>query len=309
MPRTTMIAIGLSIAAALGLGYLFVLHLPINSNPPVAPSRASVPEAAKAPSYNPAHAASKPQSLNDPIDDRPFAEVRTELERRAASGDGRAARRLGMMLANCNRYVPVGKEQLEQWVVEAAAHDVSISDGERKLPPEEALSRAKLAQAQKARDCKNVTGLNEGDADQTAARWIERGAALGDADAQAMYGALAFSSYNVRSALVDADGVRERKHLAIDYLQSSLAQGDALALLHLSGHYAAGDLYPMNAEAAYAYLYAYSLTPRASDFVPELLEQMLEAKAAPLDQPSQERARTRALRLAAYSRAASQDGP
>lgn len=230
--------------------------------------------------------------------DRPFVEIRPELERRATAGDASAARRLGLVLATCNRYTPLSNEMIENMVVDVAAHGVTFRDNGRTLAPEELLYRAKLNLDQKSRDCKGVAGLNEGDALQRSFEWIERGAELGDADAQALYGALAFSSFDSRTALAEAEDIRERKMKAIDYLQSSLAQGDALGLLQLSSHYAAGDLYPANAETAYAYLYAYSLTTRASDLVPELLAQMLATSAGPLDEEARERARDQGLELA-----------
>ena len=35
-----------------------------------------------------------------------------------------------------------------------------------------------------------------------------------------------------------------------------------------------GGIFPVDPEKSYAYLYAYSLTPRSSEVVPEILEQM-----------------------------------
>ena len=246
-----------------------------------------------------ARTAPKAHALQDPPADRPFAEIRPELERRAAAGDASAARRLGLVLATCNHYTPISNEMLENMVVDVAAHGVTVRDNGRTLAPEELVDRAKLNLAQKSRDCKGVSGLNEGDALQRSFEWIERGAQLGDADAQALYGALAFSSLDSRTALAEAERIRDRKNLAIGYLQSSLAQGDALGLLQLSAHYSAGDLYPASAETAFAYLYAYSLTSRSSDLVPELLAQMLATSAATLDEETQERARIQGLQLAA----------
>src|SRR5262245_18809028 len=50
---------------------------------------------------------SEPQPLPEMSDDHPFAQMRPELERRAQAGDAVAARRLGMVLATCNRYEPL----------------------------------------------------------------------------------------------------------------------------------------------------------------------------------------------------------
>jgi TPR repeat protein len=231
-------------------------------------------------------------------DDRPFAEIRPDLERRANSGDAEAARRLGKALANCNDFVPISDEQIENIVVEDAAKGVSVRQNGRQLAPEEMLSTLQLLVAQRNRDCKNISGLNETDANRKAFHWIERGAALGDADAQALYGALAFMDFNNQTALGDAEQIRDRKQLATSYLQASLAQGDAMALLQLSSQYDAGRLFQHDPEMAYAYLYAYSLTTRASDVVPELLAQLLAARAGTLDPAALERARNEGLQLA-----------
>lgn len=241
-------------------------------------------------------------------DDRPFSERRTELERRAAAGDGHAARRLGMALANCNHYVPLSDAKLEELVVDTAARGVTIRQDGHELPPDEVLTKLKVGLAQKARDCKGVSGVDESDGMLQAFRWIERGAALGDADAQAMYGSLAFTSYDVRSALANAELIRERKQRAIDYLQASLDQGDALALLQMWRHYSEGGLFLPNAEIAYAYLYAYSLSPRASEIEPELLYQMLEASAGTLDEEARERAEAQGLQLSACCQVAVPEG-
>jgi TPR repeat protein len=232
-------------------------------------------------------------------DDRPFAEIRPELERRALEGDAAAARRLGMTLANCNHYVDVPDETIEERVVDAAARGMTVTDGGRVVQPDEILTMYKLGIRQKRRDCKGVSGLDEPDGWKKAGEWIKRAAALGDADAQAVYGSFAFADFTARNALVDAEKMRDQKQLAIDYLQRSLAERDALALVQMSGRYEDGLLFPADPEKAYAYAYAYSLTTRASDIVPEILERLLAQRAAALDEAARERARAEGQQLAA----------
>ncbi|MEO7936243.1 MAG: hypothetical protein ABIR27_08290, partial [Dokdonella sp.] len=59
--------------------------------------------------------------------------------------------------------------------------------------PDAWLQKLRLGQAQRQRDCQNVSGLNESDTNNNANikafHWMELGASLGDADAQAMYSA------------------------------------------------------------------------------------------------------------------------
>ncbi|MBL0165144.1 MAG: hypothetical protein IPP82_16240 [Xanthomonadales bacterium] len=239
-----------------------------------------------------------PRSEPVPDDDRPFAEVRAELESQAAAGDGHAAWRLGMALANCNGYVPISDERLESSIVDAFASGMIRTDA----TPDAMLQKFKLGSAQKRRDCRNVLGLNESDknndANKKAFHWIELGASLGDADAQAMYAALAFEPFEGRNALADAEQIREFKRHALDYLNRSLAQGDALALQQFSRFHANGLLFPANAEIAYSYLYAFSLSPRAMDFVPGYLEVVLASASQDLDAIAQERAREAGRSLA-----------
>ena len=242
--------------------------------------------------------AKREDSTPEILDDRPFTEIRPELERRALAGDAVAARRLGLTLANCNRFVDVSDEKIEETVVDSSARGMTVKDGNRVVPPDEMLSLIKLGMRQKRHDCKGVSGLDEPDAWKKAFQWIERAAALGDADAQAVYGTLAFADFDARNALVDAERMRDRKQLAIDYLQRSLAQGDAQALMQMSGRYADGLLFAPDPEKAYAYVWAYSLT-HANDVAPELLHHMLDQRAAPLDEPARERARAEGQQLAA----------
>lgn len=264
----------------------------LSATPPPAASARPAPEAGHQAT------ASTTRPASESLDERPFAEVRAELERLADAGDAHAALRLGRTLSQCNGHVPTTDAQLEELVVNFSASGASISLGGREQAPEALLEMIKLSAAQKKLDCKNFVGLDEKNANVQALRWIERSAALGNADAQALYGSLAFSSYTARSALADAEGVRERKQRAADYVQKSLAQGDALALLEIYKSYSAGTLYPANAEAAYAHLYAYSLTPRASEIAPQLLERTLASGAEKLDPQSLQRARDEGARLA-----------
>jgi len=266
---------------------------PVASNTPVARPR---PEPRKG---------SKPEIP----DDRPFAEIRPELEHRALAGDAAAARRLGLTLANCNQYVDIPDEQAESVVVEEAAKGINVRNNGRVMQPEEVLGLYKILLKQKRHDCKGVSGLNEDDAWKKAFQWIERAAALGDADAEAVYGSFAFADIETRNALADAETMRDRRQLTIDYLQQSLEQGDGLALLRMSSYYGGSYFYPANPETAYAYLYGYSLTTRANEVVPELLDQMLSSRAAPLDETARERARAEGQRLASCCGIVAQEGP
>jgi hypothetical protein len=235
------------------------------------------------------------------IDDRPFVEVRAELERRANAGDGAAARRLGVTFAECSEYQPTSIEQLKESVVRGVAAGLSVKGPEGgKLTPEAILRLSIANQAQLDRVCKNATNIHESpsEAAQLAFYWIDKAAALGDADAQAMYASQAFDLYDARAALANAEEIRERKQRAVDYLQQSLAKGDALALRELSNGYSGGVLYPSDPGTAYAYLYAYSLTPRASELAPEVLEYILTSSAASLDDTARTRARDEGRRLA-----------
>jgi hypothetical protein len=246
-------------------------------------------------------AATKPErerSLPEVADSGPFTEIRPELERRALAGDAQAARRLGMTLANCNHYTDVSDNKLEEMVVDQAARGFTAKIGDHDAQPEEILKLYKLSLAQKRRDCKGVSGLDEADGWKLAFQWIERAAALGDPDAQAVYGTLAFSDFDTRNALVDAEKMRDRKQLATDYLQRALAQGDGLALIQMAGRYQDGLLFPPDPEKAYAYVWAYSLTPRAGDIVSGLLDELLVQRGAQLDEAARERARLEGQRLA-----------
>ncbi|HET9033969.1 MAG TPA: hypothetical protein VFN25_13825 [Dokdonella sp.] len=203
-----------------------------------------------------------------------------------------------MALANCNGYVPISDEGIESSVIDTFARGITV----RGSTPAAMLQKLKLAAAQKRRDCRNVSGLAESDfnneANKKALYWMELGASLGNADAQAMYATLAFAQFDGRNALADAEQIRQRKRLALEYLERSLAQGDAFALLQLSKQHTEGLLFPADAEVGYRYLYAFSLTPRASDFVPGYLEMMLALAAQDLDPIAQGRAQEAGRRLA-----------
>lgn len=241
--------------------------------------------------------------------DHPFATARPDLEQRARKGDAHAATLLARALSQCNHFVPAAGSLLEQWVVDLAASGGSITLDKEPLSPDETLSTLKLGYEQLSRDCRGVSGLNDVDAPAKAFEWIERAAALGDADAQALYGQLAFAPYDVRTAVANAEEVRERKRLALEYLQRSLARGDALALRAMSTHYTKGPLLAPDAQRSYAYLYAYSLTPRSQDLIPELLQMLLAQAAHGLDPASLEQARESGRQLATCCQGINGDGP
>lgn len=243
------------------------------------------------------------------LDERPFADVRTELERLADAGDAHAALRLGRTFAQCNGYVPMTDAQLEDAVVDLSAVGMAVTVAGRAQAPEALLDILRLSLAQKQLDCRGVSGLADADARAKALHWIERAAALGEADAQASYGSIAFSAHDARNALLDAERLREHKQRAVDYLHASLAQGDALALLELYRSYSAGTWYPADAAAAYVHLYAYSLTPRGAELAPERLERALAAHAAALDPQALQRARDEGRRLAACCGGAATGAP
>ena len=286
-------------AVAIAAAVLVMRHREAPTSGALAKAATSAPAPARAPEH---HKTAAPTRRENPTatvaDDRPFNAIRPELERRALEGDAAAARRLGLTLANCNHYVDLPDATIEERVVDAAASGMTVKDGNRVVPPEEILALYKLGIQQKRRDCKGVSGLDEPDAWKQAFRWIERAASLGDADAQALFGALAFADFDARNALVDADKMRDRKELAIDYLQRSLAAGDALALAQMSIRYQDGLLFPPDPEKAYAYAWAYSLTTRANEIVPALLETMLAQRGAALDEATLERARAEGRQLA-----------
>ena len=288
-------------AVAIAAAVLVMRHRepPTSGAPGEAATSAPAPAHASASEHDQAAAPTRRKNAAAGVaDDQPFSAIRPELERRALEGDAAAARRLGLTLANCNHYVDVPDATIEERVVDAAASGMTVKDGNRVVPPEEILALYKLGIQQKRRDCKGVSGLDEPDAWKQAFRWIERAASLGDADAQALFGALAFADFDARNALVDAEKMRDRKELAIDYLQRSLAAGDALALAQMSIRYQDGILFPPDPEKAYAYAWAYSLTTRANEIVPALLETMLAQRGAALDEATLERARAEGQQLA-----------
>jgi hypothetical protein len=233
------------------------------------------------------------------LDGQSFVDVRVELERRAQQGDAHAAARLGRTFAYCNGYVAASESQLETAVIEASAHGATVTDGGHALDPDALLARIKAGHAQQVRECAQATGVNEKNAGALALHWMERAAALGDADAKALYGGLAFADHGARSAIDHGEELRDRKRIAREYLQHSLASGDALALQQMSANYHSGTLFPADAEAAYRYLYAYSLTPRSNETAPEALAYALDEAGAALDDTARARARNEAQNLAA----------
>lgn len=236
---------------------------------------------------------------SESLDDRPLAEVRAELERRAQAGDARAASRLGQAFLHCNKLPILTDDKIDDAIVEVSARGGNIL-GELgvSLSPADQSSLLKAMMRFVQARCANAQGLDEADASAQALRWVERAAALGDADAQALYGGAVLNAYDVRSAIAGAETLRDRLRQAREYVASSLARGDALALLQTQA-YLGNGIYPPNPEAAYAHLYAYSLTPRSGDLPPELLAVMLSDASRKLDAGAIDRAREQGRRLAA----------
>jgi TPR repeat protein len=226
--------------------------------------------------------------------------VRAQLEEQANRGDALAAVRLGKAFSLCNGFVRRSDSALTNLMVDALASGMRISDRSSGAPlaPNAVMRIARLSSAQQKRDCADVIGLDEKDAPEQAFKWIERAAALGNLDAQAMYGSLAFAMFDLRTALANADLIRDRKALGTKYLQRSMEQGNALALLESSKHYATGLLFPRDNEAQYAYLYAYSLTSQSEDLLPEIVQLGLDSSSANFDDNTLRRARSQGQQLA-----------
>lgn len=299
MPHHRLVGLAMLLAAAGGITW-WMQQQPVSPKAPIATAETAVARTASAASAASPHPPRAAASIDvGALDERSFIDVRAELERRARQGDAHAAARLGRVFAHCNGHVAASESQLESWVIEASAHGFTVSDGERKLDPDALLARIKAGRAQQARECAHATGVNEKNARALALQWTERAAALGDADAQALYASLAFAEYDARSAIAHAEELRDRRRVAREYLQRSLASGDALALQQMSASYQSGTLFTADAEAAYRYLYAYSLTPRSTETAPEALAYLLGEAAAALDDNARARARSDAQDLAA----------
>jgi hypothetical protein len=197
--------------------------------------------------------------------------------------------------------------QIDNAVVEIGAHGGRIL-GElgSSLTPDDEASLLKATMKYTHARYANAQGLDEKDAAQ-AFRWIERAAALGDADAQALYGEAMLKTYDMRRAIADPETLRDRLTQARTYVERSLSQGNALALLQTQTYYADG-VYPANPESAYANLYAYTLTPRSADMPPQVLALMLSEASKVLDAAAIDRAREEGRRLAACCGVSEGDG-
>lgn len=290
------------LVAVLGLSVagLWFLGATPHGRAPTASSRAEVAAASHTGAQSaPASApVSKTAALPDALDAKPLLEVRAELERRAQAGDARAASRLGQAFLYCNGLPVATDAQIDDAVVEIGARGGHVLGqlGSTMTPDaESSLLKATMKYAH-AR-CAHAEGLDEKDAPAQAFRWIERAAALGDADAQALYGEAMLKTYDVRRAIAGAEALRDRLQQARIYVAQSLSQGDALALLQTQTYHADG-VYPANPETAYANLYAYSLTPRAAEMPPVVLALMLSDASKTLDADAIARAREKGQRLA-----------
>jgi len=269
---------------------------PASANPRAA-SQAAADETAADVAAAPSPA--KASAPMDPLDDRPLLEVRAELERRAQAGDAHAASRLGQAFLHCNDLPNATDTQIEDLVVEIAAHGGHIlGQADSSLSPDAAASLLKGTMKYAQARCANARGIDEKDAPAQALHWIERAAALGDADAQALYGEALLKTYDARRAIADAETLRDRLQQARSYVEQSLSKGDALALLQRQSYYGDG-VYPADPEAAYANLFAWSLTPRSAEMPPDVLTLMLSEASKTLDADAVERAREEGRRLAA----------
>lgn len=301
----TKLVVALFVLAA---GLWWVLRPGHGDRAPTAASRAGM----AADSIVNAHAAAeavravKPKAPPDSLDDRPLAEVRAELERRAQAGDARAASRLGQAFLYCNGLPVATDAQIDDAVVEVGAHGGNAF-GEFGSSPDAQSSLLKAAMKYAHARCAHAEGLDEKDAPAQAFRWIERAAALGDADAQALYGEAMLKTYSVGGAIEDAERLRDRLQQARSYVAQSLSRGNALALLQSRTYYADG-IYPANPETAYANLYAYSLTLRSTEVPPVVLALMLSDASKALDTEAIERAHEEGRRLAACCGAVEGEG-
>src|SRR5690349_11073011 len=116
--RPTLVAFGVIAFAACVALLLVRAHYNVAPTNPNG-SGAAVPTISAAlPAKSAVNGPPNAKESHGTLDDRPFAEVRSELERLARAGDAAAARRLAMTLTNCNGYKPITDESLENIVVE-----------------------------------------------------------------------------------------------------------------------------------------------------------------------------------------------
>ena len=292
--KTLILVFGLSAA---GLGFLW--QSSSHGRAPTAASHADTAAAARGDAHGAPASVPVSKAPAPALDDKPLLEVRAELERRAQAGDARAARRLGQAFLYCNNLPVATDAQIDDAIVEIGALGGHIlGETGSSMTPEAQSSLLKATMKYARERCAHAEGLNEKDAPSQAFRWIERAAALGDADAQALYGEAMLKTYDARTAIDGAEVLRERLQQARTYVAQSLSRGDALALLQMQTYYGDG-VYRADPQAAYANLFAYSLTPRSTDLPPELLALMLSEASEKLDADAVERAREEGRRLAA----------
>lgn len=269
MKRTTGVAIVLAVAAVVAMRYSW-LDRAAPAQTGVAKTQAAAPPAPAAPvAAQPRRERVAPPPA-EPLPSGEFAQIRTELDRRARDGDDKAALQLARVLTNCRGHRSVSDAELERRIVDGLAHksNAVMVDG-MPVPPEVLLDLAR-----RRRDELDVlcAGTKETDFDAdndrgTALRVLQRTADAGDIDAMLEYATIDYVDLRMASPawLVDhAEAVRERKQRVAGYLKHLLASGDARVLKAYGDEYLYGRLFPRDVSKAYAYYYAWSRSTAGS---------------------------------------------
>lgn len=214
-----------------------------------------------------------------------FQQRRSELDRRAQSGDAAAAAELGSLLATCVNYVGGTAQEMEDLVVSGMASGVEAPLlGGKPISPELLVLLLQSSLGELEARCRGAPGQIAHDQKRPALALLQRGADAGHVDAMVDYARYAFQDFaDGDDMIVHADEVLQRKRRAAAYLEQAVARGNAAALQLRSEIRSRGGVLPRDSLAAYADAYAFSLTAEGRAWPARQRELYLAALAQPLD--------------------------
>ena len=231
----------------------------------------------------------------EPLPEGNVGDTYATLVRMANEGSGAAALRLADLVALCAGYEPKSREAAEQQLVDGMAvfDPPRTEDAARE---QEALVALVIdIQDRQHTACPGFATLGIADPLAEQLRWSQQAARLGEARAIVDMADRLIKKYTSPGDIVEhAEELRLLRPQAMALLQQAAATGEPVALMRMAAAHRNGDLAPIDAVEAYAWMLAYRAGPPAPDIPEAAIEHVMLRYAGPLDDTQRAEAQRRA---------------
>lgn len=231
----------------------------------------------------------------EPLPEGSIGDTYAALVRMANEGNGAAALRLANLLALCARYEPKSREAAEQELVDGMAVFDPPRTEDAAREQETMVALVIDMQDRQRSACPGFATLGIADPLAEQLHWTEQAARMGEARAIVDMADRLIKKYTAPGDIVEhAEELRLLRPQAMALLQQAAATGEPLALFRMATAHRNGDLAPIDAVEAYAWMLAYRAGPPSPDIPQAAIEHVMLRFAGPLDDAQRAEAQRRA---------------